>query len=136
MTENFSEETYRIEQFILKEGDYDQISKLITDSILSYFSSLGAWVSPTFSKEKFIRVYGSPYLPKDTFVRAIHLPTNELVGFAGINPVLIKINENIYNAAVNPIVAVNYNHQQKNIATQMGLKLLDNTIVKVSRIPF
>jgi len=135
MKEN-SDELYRIEQFSLDEEHFDTLAELITKAFLNDEAAQKEGTSIVFDKETFTRMFGSPFTEKDIFVRAIYIPTNELVGFIGCIPRKIKINDRIYKCAVPAWAATHQDHQRRGLALQMGKKIYEILLKKDYEIGF
>ena len=136
MKENNSDELYRIEQFSLDEENFDTLAELITGAFLNDEAAQKEGTSIVFDKETFTRMFGSPFTEKDIFVRAIYIPTNELVGFIGCIPRKLKINDRIYKCAVPAWAATHQDHQRRGLALQMGKKIYEILLKKDYEIGF
>ena len=117
------DENYVIEQFTLSDNDYETLAELITNAFLHDEAAKKEGGSIVFDIETFKRMFGSPFMPKDLFVRTIFKPTNKIVGFIGCIPRPVKIGDRIIKFVVPSFAAVHFEHQRKGISIKMGLEL-------------
>ncbi len=122
---NFENEFYRIEQFILEEGHYDELSKLISISFLHDEDARKNGASLLFTRQTFNIVFGAPSVNPQLFVRAIEKKTKETVGFMGMIPRHLQYKNSVHKFAIPAWACVHYKHQRKGIAKLMGLKVLE-----------
>ncbi len=118
-----NDENYIIEQFTLIDNDFESLANLLTDAFLHDEAAEKDGGTIIFDAETFRRFFGSPFMPKDLFVRAIFKPTNEVVGFIGCIPRPVKIGEKIIKFVVPSFAAVHSKHQRKGVSIKMGLEL-------------
>ena len=121
---------YLIEQFAIEKESFEEFSKLITQAFLSDETALLEGASIAFSEDTFNIMYGAPSIDKDTFIRAIHKPTGQLVGFLGAIPRKLSIDGKIYKFSVPSWLSVHSKHQKKGLAKGMGNKLFEVGIEK------
>ncbi|WP_371803721.1 hypothetical protein [Candidatus Lokiarchaeum ossiferum] len=127
---------YKIEQFTLHDSDYKEISDLITTAFLNDEMAKKEGGVLIFNEETFRRIFGSPYLPKDLFVRAIHIPTNEVIGFIGCIPRTVHYQNSLFECAIPAWAAVHWKHQRKGISVEMGKEVRKMLIEKGYNIAF
>ena len=72
---------YRIEQFSLEPAQFAELAGLIKTAFIHDSQAEGGTIA--FDEETFGFIFGSPSAPRDLFVRVIHEPTGDLVGFLG-----------------------------------------------------
>ncbi len=124
-TLNSSDSEYKIEQFTIEKKNFDELSKLITQAFLSDETAIEEGASVAFSEETFNTMYGAPSIDKELFIRAIHKPTEQIVGFLGAIPRNLSINGKIYKFAIPSWLCVHSQHQKKGLAKGMGKKLFE-----------
>ena len=117
------DENYIIEQFTLTDNDFETLAELITNALLHDEAAEKDGGTILFDTETFRRMFGSPFMPKDLFVRVIYKPTNTVVGFIGCIPRPVKIGDKIYKFVVPSFAAVHWEHQRKGLSIKMGLEL-------------
>ena len=120
---SIDEENYFVEQFTLKDSDFENLAELITNAFLHDEAAEKDGGTILFDSETFKRMFGSPFMPKDLFVRTIYKPTNEVVGFIGCIPRPVKIGEKTFKFVVPSWAAVHWKHQRKGLSIKMGLEL-------------
>lgn len=127
---NKKNEEYIIEQFTIEKEKFGEFSKLITQAFMSdeFASMEGATVA--FSEDTFNIMYGAPSIDKDLFIRAIHKPSGEMVGFLGSIPRNLSIMGKVYKFAIPSWLCVHSNHQRKGLARRMGKKLFEVGLAK------
>jgi hypothetical protein len=116
---------YIIEQFTINKESFEEFSKLITQAFLSDETALTEGASIAFSEDTFNIMYGAPSIDEDLFIRAIHKPTGQLVGFLGAIPRKLSIEGRIYKFGVPSWLSVHSQHQKKGLAKAMGSKLFE-----------
>ena len=116
---------YLIEQFTIEKENFEELSKLITQAFLSDLAAIEEGASVAFSEETFNTMYGAPSIDKDLFIRAIHKPTGQIVGFLGGIPRNLSIMGKIYKLAIPSWLCVHSQHQKKGLAKGMGKKLFE-----------
>ena len=132
MTSDDSE--YTVEQFTIEEENFAELSKLITQAFLSDENAMQEGATVAFTEDTFNMIYGAPSVDKDLFIRTIHKPTGKIVGFLGVIPRNLKINDKIYKFAIPSWLAVHSQHKRKGLAKRMGksyLKLVWIQIIMV-----
>ncbi|MHA1522175.1 MAG: hypothetical protein ACTSVZ_12825 [Promethearchaeota archaeon] len=128
MTEKKSE--YKIEQFSITPDEFPALAKLIAESFLNEELTEEMGGTILFDEQTFNIIFGSPIISRDFFVRAIHVPSNEVVGFLGAIPRLVNMKGNLLNYVVPAWAAVHYKHRRKGLALKMGIKLREIGIEK------
>lgn len=123
MTSDDSE--YTVEQFTIEEENFAELSKLITQAFLSDENAMQEGATVAFTEDTFNMMYGAPSVDKDLFIRTIHKPTGKIVGFLGVIPRNLKINDKIYKFAIPSWLAVHSQHKRKGLAKRMGKKLFE-----------
>ncbi|TFH30131.1 MAG: hypothetical protein E4G98_02635 [Promethearchaeota archaeon] len=126
MTEN----EYRIEQFTLTPDEFPALAKLITESFLNEELTEQEGGTILFDEQTFNIIFGSPIISRDFFVRAIYVPTNEIVGFLGAIPRKVNMKGKILNYVIPALAAVHYKHRRHGLALKMGIKLREIGIEK------
>lgn len=121
----FENELYYVEQFLLEEGHYDELSKLISISFLHDDDARKNGASLLFTRQTFNIVFGAPSVNPQLFVRAIEKKSKETVGFMGMIPRDLHYKNAVYKFAIPAWACVHYKHQRKGIAKLMGLKVLE-----------
>ncbi len=116
---------YLIEQFKLQDSDFKQFAELITDAFLSDDAAQEEGAVLVFTEQTFRTIFGAPGIVRDLFVRAIHKPTNEIVGFLGTINKNLKIADKKYKTAIPSWLAVHKKHQRKGLAKAMGKKMME-----------
>ncbi len=116
---------YSIEQFTLKKKNFDEITNLLNDAFLTDEAAIEEGATITFTKESFDLFFNSPITDPDLFVRAIHKPTNQIVGFLGNIPRTVSLFGEKYNFIIPGWLSVAPDHRRQGIATLMGRKLLE-----------
>ncbi|NPD87716.1 MAG: GNAT family N-acetyltransferase [Asgard group archaeon] len=119
------ESEYSIEQFTLDESNIEEYSKLITTAFLADADAQLVGASIIFTEQTFKTIFGGPSIDKDFFIRVIHKPTNELVGFFGLIPRKLAVNEKVYKSAIPSWISVRSDHQRQGLAKSMGKKMLE-----------
>ncbi len=116
---------YIIEQFTIEKENFAEFAKLITQAFISdeFASTEGATVA--FTEDTFNIMYGAPSVDKDLFIRALHKPSGEMVGFLGSIPRNLSIMGKVYKFAIPSWLCVHSNHQRKGLAKRMGKKLFE-----------
>jgi hypothetical protein len=127
---NSTDSEYLIEQFTIEEEKFGELSKLITQAFLSDETAIQEGASVAFSEETFNTMYGAPSIDKDLFIRAIHKPTGQIVGFLGAIPRNLLIDGKIYKFAIPSWLCVHSQHQKKGLAKSMGKILFEIGIAK------
>jgi len=122
---NTDHEEYVIEQFTIEKEKFGEFSKLITQVFINDENALVEGASIAFSEETFNIMYGAPSIDKDLFVRAIHKPTGQFVGFLGSIPRNLSIMGKVYKFAIPSWLCVHSQHQKKGLAKSMGKKLFE-----------
>jgi len=122
---NSSDSEYKIEQFTIEKENFKELSKLITQAFLNDETALEEGATVAFSEETFNTMYGAPSIDKDLFIRAIHKPSGQIVGFLGAIPRNLSINEKIYKFGIPSWLCVHSQHQRKGLARGMGKKLFE-----------
>jgi ribosomal protein S18 acetylase RimI-like enzyme len=120
-----NDEEYLIEQFSIENEKFDEYSKLITQAFLSDENAIQEGASVAFSEDTFNMVYGAPSVDKNLFIRVIHKPSGQMVGFLGAIPRNLSILGNIYKFAILSWLCVHSNHQRKGLAKRMGKKAFE-----------
>lgn len=116
------DDDYTIEQFTLEASGYAELARLIQTAFVSSATEQGGTIA--FTESTFRLVFGSPAMPKDLFVRAIHRPSGEMVGFLGGIPRSVSCGGRLYRLGVPAWAAVRHDHQRQALAQRMGMKLL------------
>ncbi|MCG3221069.1 MAG: GNAT family N-acetyltransferase [Candidatus Heimdallarchaeota archaeon] len=119
------ESEYSIEQFTLDKSNIEEYSKLITAAFLADAAAQVEGASIIFTEQTFRTIFGGPSIDNDFFIRAIHKPTNELVGFFGLIPRKLAINKKVYKSAIPSWISVRSDHQRQGLAKLMGKKMLE-----------
>ncbi len=114
---------YRIEPMLLQEADYPALIAVIRDAFLANGTEEGGTIA--FDEATFRLIFGSPFLPNDLFVRAVHVPAGKLVGFLGALPRKVAWGEKTLQLGVPAWLAVDPAHQRHGLAQRMGLELLE-----------
>ena len=114
---------YVIEQFTLEEKHFKELADLITKSFLNDEAAQQEGATIMFSEETFRTFFGPPSIDRELFIRAIDKSTNELVGFLGIIPRKLRIEDITYHFVVPAWLAVHPKHQRKGLATELGYNL-------------
>lgn len=122
MTAEGSDE-YSIEQFSLDESGYDELARLIETAFVEDATEQGGTIA--FSGSTFSLMFGSPAMPKDLFVRAVHRPSGTVVGFLGGIPRDVSYRGRTYRLGVPAWAAVHHAHQRRQLSQRMGIKLLE-----------
>ncbi|NHJ33297.1 MAG: GNAT family N-acetyltransferase, partial [Asgard group archaeon] len=73
----------------------------------------------------FNTVFGAPSIDKNLFVRTIHKPTGQIVGFLGAIPRNLSIDGKIYKFAILAWLCVHSQHKRKGLAKRMGKKVFE-----------
>lgn len=120
---------YIIERFTLDDPYGKDIIELISSSFIRDETAQKEGASVIFTEQTFNIMYGSPSANRELFVRAIHKPTNEMVGFLGSIPRNLSIEGTIYKFAVPSWLCVHWQHQRKGLANAMGKKMLESAIL-------
>ncbi|MCG3216628.1 MAG: GNAT family N-acetyltransferase [Candidatus Heimdallarchaeota archaeon] len=116
---------YIIEQFTLQKDDLEEFANILTETFLSDQAALEEGSVFTTTKESFDFFFNTPITDPNLFVRAIHKPTNKVVGFLGNFPRTVSMKGKEYKF-VNPgWLSVLPSHRRKGIATLMGRKFLE-----------
>jgi hypothetical protein len=116
---------YSIEQFRLDDSNIKEYSKLITSAFLADAAAQVDGASIVFSEQTFRTIFGGPSIDRDFFIKIIHKPTNDLVGFFGLIPRNLSIKQKVYKAAIPSWISVRSDHQRKGLAKMMGKKMLE-----------
>ncbi len=127
---NRNDSDYIIEQFRLEEDNFDTLAELITSAFLSDETAIQEGASIAFSNQTFRTVYGAPSIDRDLFVRSIHKPTGQIVGFIGAIPRKLSIEGKEYKFAVPSWLSVHSDHQKKGLAKAMGKILFEKGMEK------
>nr|MDO8109647.1 GNAT family N-acetyltransferase [Candidatus Sigynarchaeota archaeon] len=117
-----AEDEYLVERFTLDKKDIKKLVDVIQASYLTNDPEQGGTIS--FTEQTFNIFFGSPSIPKNLFIRAVHKPTGEIVGFVGGNPRPIYVNGKTYKTGVPGTLAVHPNHRRKNLALRMSFEML------------
>ena len=125
-----ADNNYRIEQFSITPEDFPGLAKLITESFLNEELTEQNGGSILFDVQTFNIMFGSPIISRDFFVRAIHIPTNEIVGFLGAVPRTVNMKGTLLNYVIPSFAAVHHKHRRKGLASKMGVKLREIGIEK------
>ncbi len=124
--ENNTTNEYLIESFTLTDSEASRFADLIQHAFLSMESAVKSGGTIQFDEETFRFMFCSPFNPyKDLFIRAIHKPTGETVGFMGSIPRKVKVKDKIYNCIIPSWEAVHWNHKRKGIAREMVIKMIE-----------
>jgi len=116
---------YIIEQFTLQDSDFQKFAELITGAFLADEAAQEEGAVIVFTEQTFRTIFGAPGIVRDLFVRAIHKPTNKIVGFLGTINKNLSIAGKKYKTAIPSWLAVNKNHQRNGIAKAMGMKMME-----------
>lgn len=122
---NIKESEYRIEQFVLDVDNFEEFSDTLLSAFLEDAAAQIDGATVAFTSETFKMMYGAPSIDKNLFVRAIYIPTNEVVGFVGAIPRKLKVEDNTYKFAIPSWLCVHSKHQRKGLASAMGKKLFE-----------
>lgn len=115
---------YLIEQFTLKKEHFKELSELITKAFLKDEAAQKEGASIVFTKETFNIMFGPPSINKQLFVRAKHKPTKEIVGFIGMIPRRLAVEDKEYDFCTPAWLAVHPEHQKQGLAKALGNKLM------------
>lgn len=118
-----NETDYVIEQFTLKDKDFDDFSRLITSAFLEDGAAQEEGASIVFNADTFRMMYGAPSGDRSLFVKAIHKESNEVVGFLGAIPRELKIIDKNYKFVIPSWLCVHSDHQRNGLATALGEKI-------------
>ena len=119
MTANQDE--YRIERFTLDKSNRSEAIEVMRAAYLTNDPDEGGTIS--FTEDSFHILCESPAIPKDLFVRAIHVPTGKMVGFLGSTPRTLHFKGKKYKAAFPGFLAVDPAHRRNGLAMKMGVEL-------------
>ena len=122
---NSDDSEYLVEQFTIEKEKFGELSKLITQAFLSDENVMQEGASVAFTEDTFNMMYGAPSVDKDLFIRAIHKPTGQIVGFLGVIPRNLLIDGKVYKFAIPSWLAVHSQHKRKGLAKRMGKKLFE-----------
>ncbi|MCA9520298.1 MAG: hypothetical protein KC609_04975 [Myxococcales bacterium] len=117
-----SDSEYRIEPFSLTPERFSDVSELISTAFIEDNPNGG---TIAFDATQINLLFGSPYLPRDLFVRAVHIPSGETVGFLGGLTRQLAYAGRTYRCGVPGFLAVHWKHQRRGLAVKMGLELLN-----------
>ena len=112
---------YVVEQFTLEESTFGDMARLIDNA----FNPKNKGGTIAFDEKTLRLIFGCPYLSQDLFVRVIHTPTGETVGFTGGIPRNLAYGDKIYQFGVPTFQSVHRDHQRKGLAVKMNLKLIE-----------
>lgn len=113
---------YVVEQFVLEESGYAELARLVESAFLSDAAQAGGTIA--FTEGTFRLMFGSPSMPRDLFVRAVHRQSGQVVGFLGGIPRSVSCRGRVYRLGVPAWAAVHPAHQRQALARRMGMKLL------------
>nr|MDO8088962.1 GNAT family N-acetyltransferase [Candidatus Sigynarchaeum springense] len=113
---------YVVERFTLDDENYKRAVQVVKAAYLENSPEEGGTIS--FTEETFNIFFGSPTIPRNYFVRVVHKPTGEMVGFEGATPRLLHVNGKNYRTGVPGMLAVHPQHQRKNLALRIGAMML------------
>lgn len=116
---------YLIELFELDPTEFDDFAELISISFLNDESALHEGASIYFTKDTFNLIFNAPSEHKKLYVRTIHRPTNQIVGFLGLVPRNIAIKGEMHKCAIPAWLCVHPAHQKNGLAKKMAEKLLE-----------
>ena len=119
---------YIIERFTLDDPYGKEIIDLISGSFIRDETAQKDGASVIFTEQTFNIMYGSPSTNQELFIRAIHKPTNQMVGFLGSIPRNLSIEGTIYKFIVPSWLCVHWEHQRKGLAKAMGKKMLEEGV--------
>lgn len=122
---NKNDGEYIIEQFTIDRDNFNEYANLITQAFLSDENALQEGATVAFSEDTFNIVYGAPSVDKNLFIRTIHKPSGQMVGFLGAIPRNLSIFGNIYKFAILSWLCVHSDHQRKGLAKRMGKKIFE-----------
>jgi hypothetical protein len=113
---------YLIEQFLFDEKAMPEITKVI-DQAYNRETRSG---TISYDWQTLNILFGSPFIPRDVFVRVKYRPTGETVGFTGGIPRSLAYKGNIYRFGVPGFQGVPYpQHQRKGLAIRMNMKIIE-----------
>jgi hypothetical protein len=113
---------FRIEQFVLTPETLKEILEVIRLAYIDNSPEQGGTIA--FDAEVFNMMFGSPYMPKDYFVRAIHKPTGKMVGFIGGLPRDLYCAGKVYRTGVPGMLAVLPEFRRHHLAFRMSLEMV------------
>lgn len=114
---------YVIEQFSLDASDYGALARLIETAFVDDATEAGGTIA--FTESTFSLMFGSPAMPGDLFVRAVHRPSGDVVGFLGGIPRDVSCQGRVYRLGVPAWAAVHHAHQRRQLSQRMGSRLLE-----------
>ena len=120
------EDNYIVERFTLDDSEFNSYAELITKAFLADEAAQTDGASIVFTEQTFRTIFGAPSINRELFVRAIHKPTNEVVGFLGSITKNLTINGEIYKTAIPSWLAVKKEHQRNGIAKSLGKKMFES----------
>jgi ribosomal protein S18 acetylase RimI-like enzyme len=118
---------YSAEVFDLKKENFDSFADLITQAFLSDDIAQKEGTTVVFDTTTFRRIFGSPYVEDQLFIRVIHQPSGTMVGFMGGLPRDLsfndKKNDSLGSKHVRVMVpswaAVHPDHKRKGVGSLM-----------------
>ena len=122
---NIKNDEYIIEQFTIEKDKFDEYSKLITQAFLSDENAIQEGATVAFSEDTFNMVFGAPSIDNNLFIRTIHKPSEQMVGFLGAIPRNLSILGSIYKFAILAWLCVHSDHQRKGLAKRMGKRVFE-----------
>ncbi|MEA2071892.1 MAG: GNAT family N-acetyltransferase [Asgard group archaeon] len=114
---------YLLEQFTLQKAGFKPLSKLITEAFLHDEAAKKEGASIRFTEETFNVIFGAPSINNNLFVRVKSQKSREIVGFMGMIPKTLKIQEKHYQFVIPAWLSVHPEHQKKGLARAMGKKI-------------
>lgn len=121
MADDSRDSEYRVEPFTLTPERFGEVSELISTAFIQDNPDGG---TVAFDERQVNLLFGSPYLPRDLFVRAVHVPSGDTVGFLGGLTRELSFRGTTYRCGVPGFLAVHWQHQRRGLAAKMGLELL------------
>jgi len=125
---------YIIEQFTLEPDDYRSLSDFIQSQFINDDHPEGGTIY--FTEENFRLMFGSPSSPRDTFIRAIHRESGDIVGFLGGIPRTVAHKGTRYRCLIPSYAVVHWKHRRKKLAMRMGRRLLEMALERGYNISF
>ncbi len=119
---NTSHNHYRIEQFTFSKSQIPELSSLIADAFVDHGRNEGGTIA--FDEDTFRLKFDSPIRDSNVYIRAVHEPTSEIVGFLGGVVRHTYIEGEKHKIGAPAWIAVRPDHQRKGIAKQMGIELM------------
>ncbi len=120
---HLSDEEYIIEQFTLEGKAKEEALNVLRTAFVNVYSDEGG--TTEFTDVMFNILFGSPYMPRELFVRAVHKASGKVVGFVGGIPRDLYYRGRIYKVGFPSFLAVDPAHRKNRLAFRMTAKLIE-----------